>query len=59
MGRSKNFSPFDIEMIKDDAEMMVDDAEMMVDDAEMMKDVHRRWIFAFGCVILASGEKVS
>ena len=52
MGRSKNFSPFAIEMMKDDA-------EMMVDDAEMMKDVHRRWIFAFGCVILASGEKVS
>lgn len=52
MGRSKNFSPFDIEMIKDDT-------EMMVDDAKMMKDVHRRWIFAFGCVILASGEKVS
>jgi hypothetical protein len=24
MGRSKDFSPFDIEMMKDDAEMMVD-----------------------------------
>ena len=32
MGRSKHFSPFDIEMMVDDAEMMVDDAEMMVDD---------------------------
>ena len=52
MGRSKNFSPFDTWMIKDDT-------EMMVDDAKMMADVHRRWIFAFGCVILASGEKVS
>ena len=52
MGRSKNFSPFDTWMIKDDA-------EMIVDDAEMIRDVQRRWIFAFGCVILASGEKVS
>ena len=26
MGRSKHFSPFDIEMMKDDAEMMKDDA---------------------------------
>ena len=24
MGRSKHFSPFDIEMMKDDAELMVD-----------------------------------
>ena len=45
MGRSNDFSPFDIEMLKD--------------DAEMFKDVHRRWILAFGCVILARGEKAS
>ena len=36
MGRSKHFSPFDIEMMKDDAEMMKDDAEMMVDDAAVI-----------------------
>ena len=30
MGRSKHFSPFDIEMIKDDAEMMVDDAAAII-----------------------------
>ena len=33
MGRSDDFSPFDIEMMKDDAEMMIDDGEMMGDDA--------------------------
>ena len=33
MGRSDDFSPFDIEMMKDDAEMMIDDGERMGDDA--------------------------
>ena len=42
MGGSKHFSPFDIEMMKD--------------DAEMMADVHRRCIFSLDCVILARGE---
>ena len=45
MGRSKHFSPFDI--------------EMMIDDAEMIQDVHLRWIFSFGWFSWASGEKRS
>ena len=33
MGRSDDFSPFDMQLMKDDAEMMIDDGEMMGDDA--------------------------
>ena len=33
MGRSDGFSPFDMQLMKDDAEMMIDDGEMMGDDA--------------------------
>lgn len=29
MGRSDDFSPFDMQLMKDDAEMMIDDGEMM------------------------------
>ena len=42
MGRSKNFSPFAIEMMKDDAEMMADD--------------HRRCIRSLFWLILVRGE---
>ena len=42
MGRSKHFSPFDIEMMKDDAEMMI--------------DVHRRCIRSLFWLILVRGE---
>ena len=33
MGRSDDFSPFDMQLMIDDAEMMIDDGEMMGDDA--------------------------
>ena len=32
MGRSDDFSPFDMQLMKDDAEMIIDDGEMMGDD---------------------------
>ena len=31
MGRSDDFSPFDIEMMKDDTEMMIDDGALFID----------------------------
>ena len=49
MGRSDDFSPFDIEMMKDDAEMMKDDTEMMIDDGEMMGDDAYARIFTRSC----------
>ena len=52
MGRSDDFSPFDMQLMKDDA-------EMMIDDGEMMGDVNQRWIFSFGCLSCARGENRS
>ena len=44
MWRSKHFSPFDIEMMKDDAELMVDDAATIKDGlGSAVKYQFRSW----------------
>jgi hypothetical protein len=45
MGRSKHFSPFDIEMMIDDAEMMADDAAALIDGLGSVAEYqYRSWI---------------
>ena len=44
MGRSDDFSPFDMQLMKDDAEMMIDDGALLIDgQGSAVKYQYRFW----------------